>query len=338
MARPPLSTLDRRSFLTAALTATAAATLAGVAAPEARAAAPASWPTQPVRLVVPFPPGGGTDLLARALADRLSKLHPQPFVVENRPGAGAAVGTDYVAKSTDGHTFLFASSNHVTVPALSTAVRYDIFKDFKSVVLVADQASVLAVDPELPGKDAAEVLAHIKANPGTYNYGTAGIGSGQHLSTAFLQQLTGIDIVHVPLKGQGEIISELLGKRIQAGFLVLSTALPYFRSGQIRPLAVALPERSPFAPEIPTFGEAGLKDFAARSWLGLLAPAATPTAVVDRLHADIVGFAKDKDYVAITEKAGMALVNEGPAAFDAEIAAGYAQWKQVIQTAGIKPS
>ncbi|MBB3770023.1 tripartite-type tricarboxylate transporter receptor subunit TctC [Angulomicrobium tetraedrale] len=310
-----------------------------VASGIAAAGAPAfaqSWPTQPVKLVVPFPPGGGTDLLARELADKLSKKFGQSFVVENRPGAGAAVGTEYVARATDGHTFLFTSSNHVTVPALNTKLRYDIFKDFKPIVLVADQASVLAVDPALPGKDLKEVLAYIKANPGKFNYGTAGIGSGQHLNTAYLQQLTGIDIVHVPLKGQGEIIAELLGKRIQVGFLVLSTSLPYFKSGEIRPLGVATAERSKFAPDIPTIEEAGVNAFVSRSWLGLLGPASTPDAVVKELNTAIVDLAKDPSYLAVTDKAGMTLVNSTPAEFEAEIRRGYEQWKQVVATANIQ--
>lgn len=299
-------------------------------------AASADWPTKTVKLVVPFPPGGGTDLLARALAERLSNVFGRTFVVENRPGAGAAVGTEYVARATDGHTFLFASSNHVTVPALNTRLRYDIFKDFKSISLVTDQASVFAVSPDLPGANLGEVLEHIKANPGKYNYGTAGIGSGQHLSTAYLQQLTGIDVVHVPLKGQGEIISELLGKRIQLGFLVLSTALPYFQAGTIRPLGVSTEQRSVFAPDIPTISEAGVPNFVARSWLGLLGPVSTPDDVVTRLHDAVIAFKDDPSYIAITNKAGMTLINSTPEELDVEIKRGYDQWRAVVAKANIQ--
>lgn len=319
--------LSRRALLGAAVAA-----LAGLAA----TAEAADWPSQAVKLVVPFPPGGGTDLLARQLADQLSQVFPQPFVVENRPGAGAAVGTEFVAKSTDGHTFLFASSNHVTVPALNTNLRYDIHTDFKPITLVADQASVLSVDPDLPGADLQEVLEHIKAHPGQYNYGTAGIGSGQHLNTAYLQQLTGIDVVHVPLKGQGEIITELLGKRIQLGFLVLSTALPYFESGDIRPLGVATAERSKFAPDIPTVSESGVDAFVSRSWLGLIGPAATPDDVVEQLHTAITALADDPAYTAVTDRAGMTLVNYGPEEFADEIERGLDQWKRVVEIAGIE--
>lgn len=321
--------LRRRELLSAAT----AALLLGMAP---LAAVAADWPTRPVRLVVPFPPGGGTDLLAREIADQLSKQFPQPFVVENKPGAGAAVGTEYVANATDGHTFLFTSSNHVTVPALNTKLRYDIGKDFKSITLVADQASVLSVDPDLPGADLQEVIEHIRQNPGKYNYGTAGIGSGQHLNTAYLEQLTGIEMVHIPLKGQGEIITELLGKRIQVGFLVLSTALPYFQSGDIRPLGVATPERSPFAPDIPTIAEGGVDAFVSRSWLGLLGPASTPDEVVTRLHDAVTALADDPGYRAVTDKAGMTLVNSTPAEFDAEIARGLAQWQRVVAEANIQ--
>lgn len=327
------SGISRRRWLRLA---SASLVAAGIALGSPALAANADWPTKTVKLVVPFPPGGGTDLLARALAERLSKSFGQTFVVENRPGAGAAVGTEYVARATDGHTFLFASSNHVTVPALNTHLRYDIFKDFKSISLVSDQASVFAVSPDLPGKNLTEVLAHIKANPGKYNYGTAGIGSGQHLSTAYLQQLTGIDVVHVPLKGQGEIISELLGKRIQLGFLVLSTAVPYFEAGTIRPLGVSTEQRSPFAPDIPTLSEAGVPNFVARSWLGLLGPASTPDSVVTKLHDAVVGYQNDPSYIAITDKAGMTLVNSTPAAFDAEIKRGYQQWRTVVTNANIQ--
>lgn len=322
--------LTRRLLAVAAT----ASLLAGLGVPFAARAA--DWPTQPVRLVVPFPPGGGTDLLARELADQLSKKFPQPFVVENKPGAGAAVGTEYVARSTDGHTFLFTSSNHVTVPALNTKVRYDIFKDFKSIVLVAGQASVLSVDPDLPGANLQEVIAYIKENPGKFNYGTAGVGSGQHLNTAYLQQLTGIDIVHIPLKGQGDIITELLGKRIQLGFLVLSTALPYFQSGDIRPLGVATAERSRFAPDIPTIADAGVDAFVSRSWLGLLGPASTPDAAVSQLHDAVVALAEDEAYRTVTDKAGMTLVNSTPAEFDTEIASGLAQWQRVVAEANIR--
>lgn len=323
-----------RRLLLGAVPAAALALSALPAAAQTAAPAPADWPRQPVKLVVPFPPGGGTDLLAREIAQRLSKPFGQPFVVENKPGAGAAVGIEAAARATDGHTILFTSSNFVTVPALNPKVRFDVVKDFKPVTLAAGQASVLAVHPGIPGATLAEAIAHIKANPGKYNYGSAGIGSGQHLSTEHLRAQTGIDVVHIPLQGQGQMITEMLGGRVHLNFLVLSTALPHFRSGAIRPLGVSEAERSPFAPDIPTIQEAGVPDFVLRSWLGALVPANVPDTVVERLHREIVALNADPEFKAKADTAGFTLIGSTPAAFAAVIRDDLALWSRIARTAG----
>lgn len=291
----------------------------------------AEWPTQAVRLIVPFPAGGGTDVPARALAEGLSQRYGTPFIVENRPGAGGAIGTQTAVQADDGHTLLFASSGHVTVPLVNSNVEYDIFEDFKAVSLLVEQPFVFTANSDVPVETLEEALALIAEQPGVFNYGSAGAGSGHHLHAELLQHLTGVELFHVPFNGQPDILNDLVAGRIEFSFVVLAGALPYIESGDLRPLALVSRERSDFAPEVPTFSELGI-DLATRTWFGLLAPSQTPDEVVARLYSEISSLAEDEGFQQVARNARLNVVNDAPEEFEVEIEQSYAQWEELVTT------
>lgn len=303
----------------------------------AHAAAAQDYPSKPVRVVVPFPPGGGTDLYARELSQALAQRLGQPFVVENKPGASAAIGTELVAKAApDGYTILVTSNSLVTAPALNRKLRFDPVKDLAPVTLGADQPIALAVAPAVKGGSLGEVLADIKANPGKYNYVTAGVGSPQHLTTEHLRSLTGIDAVHVPLQGQGPMITELISGRSQIGFLVFSSAKPYFDNGQLRSVGIAGPKRTDVAPGQATLAEGGIKDFAVQWWLGVLAPAGTPEPIVQKLNREIVAIGSEPAFRSKLAAAGIDVIGSTPAEFAKAIKDDLALWTSIVDKNGIE--
>lgn len=298
-----------------------------------------SYPSKPVKLVVPFPPGGSNDLLARQIADGLSRRLNNPFVVENKPGAGGAIGIDAVAKAApDGHTILVVSNTFVTMPALNRGLRFDILKDFAPISLLGEVPTVLAVTPDVPGDTLGEVLAYIRANPGTLNYGSAGIGAPQHLSTEYLKSLAGLDLVHVPLSGQGQMLTEMLGGRVQFMIGVFSTAQPYFAKGALKPLATGGARRTPSAPDLPTVAEAGLPGYQVQWWLGALAPAGTPAGIVARLNAEILALHDDDGFRAKLKAAGIDWVGSSPDEFAGVLDRDLTLWKKVVADSGVEAS
>jgi tripartite-type tricarboxylate transporter receptor subunit TctC len=247
------------------------------------------WPSKPISLIVPFPPGGTTDVLARALGDKLSQRLGQPVIVESKPGAGATLGADYVAKSKpDGYTLLVGAVHHTIATSVYKKLPYDFQKDFAPITTVALVPNVLVVNATTPVKNVAERVAMAKTQPGKLTYGSNGNGTAQHLIGTQFQNSTGTEIVHIPYKGSGPLATDLLGGQITMSFDTVTPVLPHIKGGKLRPLAVTTAKRSSALPDVPTLDEAGLKGFDIGTWFGVLAPAATPKDVVSRLNAEMV--------------------------------------------------
>jgi tripartite-type tricarboxylate transporter receptor subunit TctC len=271
-------TLDRRTFISAA-----AAGLGGLARP-ARAAD--KYPTRPIMLVVPFTPGGAVDLAGRLIGERLAKVLGQPVLVDNRGGAGGAIGSAFVAKAApDGHTLIATSqSTHVVNPAMNPKLPYDAVKDFANITLVCRLYNVLLCNAALPVRSFEELVKHARANPGALSYASAGIGSVSHLSMELLKSQAGMPMTHVPYRGAGIALTDLFGGQVQVTWNNLSSNLDHILSGKLRALAVAAPARVPQLPNVPTFAELKLPDLNLTSWTGLAAPAKTPDDFVQQLY------------------------------------------------------
>lgn len=254
-----------------------------------QAASAQAWPSRPVTLIVPFPPGGTTDVIARALAEKLAKSLGQPVVVDNRPGAGATLGADLAAKSKpDGHTLLMGAVHHTIAGSIYRKLPYDFQRDFAPVSTVALVPNVLVVSAGTPAKTVQELVALARGKPGQMTYGSNGNGTAQHLIGTQFEHGTGIDLVHVPYKGSGPLTTDLLGGQIAMSFDTVTPVLPHIRSGKLRALAVTTARRSNALPEVPTMEEAGIKGFDIGTWFGVLAPAATPKDITARLNTEIV--------------------------------------------------
>lgn len=270
------------------------ATTIGLAVAAPALLAPAAfaqpWPTKPVTLVVPFPAGGTTDVLARALAEKLQQSLGQPVIVESRPGAGATLGADYVAKAKpDGYTLLIGAVHHTIASSVYKKLPYDFQKDFVPITGLALVPNVLVVNAgATPAKSVAELVAALKAHPGQWSYGSNGNGTAQHLIGTQFQNATGTTLLHVPYKGSGPLATDLLGAQIQMSFDTITPVLPHIKAGKLRALAVTTARRSSALPDVPTLEEAGLKGFDIGTWFGVLAPAATPRDIVARLNAEMV--------------------------------------------------
>ncbi len=276
---PTHKTIRRR--LTQAL-ALALATAGGGALAQA-------WPAKPISLIVPFPAGGTTDVLARALAEKLTVSLGQTVIVESKPGAGATLGADYVAKSRpDGYTLLVGAVHHTIASSVYKKLPYDFQKDLAPVTTIALVPNVLVVNASTPAKSVAELVAMLKAKPGTYSYGSNGNGTAQHLIGTQFENMTGTDFSHIPYKGSGPLATDLLGGQITMSFDTVTPVLQHIKAGKLRALAVTTAKRSSGLPEVPTLDEAGLKGFAIGTWFGVLAPAATPKDILARLNAEMV--------------------------------------------------
>lgn len=267
----------------------ALALLAGTAT-----AQPGAYPTQPLKLVVGFAAGGPSDIVARAFADHAAKPLGQPVIVENKPGANAVLATEAVASAkADGLTLLGAATNHTMIPALyASRIRFDAAKSFAPICTLATSATVLVVGPAMPVKSVAEFLARVRAKPGSATYATPGQGSSPHLATEQFGKLTGTSMVHVPYKGAAPAVTDLLGGQVDLSFATVGSVLPHLKSGKLRALAVASRQRSSLLPDVPTFEEAGVKDFVVDTWYGLLAPAGTPADVLRVLTREATEFSR----------------------------------------------
>jgi len=248
-----------------------------------------AWPSKPISLVVPFPAGGTTDVLARALAEKLTLSLGQTVIVESKPGAGATVGADYVAKAKpDGYTLLVGAVHHTIASSVYKKLPYDFQKDLAPITEIALVPNVLVVNASTPARNVAELVALLKAQPGKHNYGSNGNGTAQHLIGTQFENMTGTDFSHIPYKGSGPLATDLLGGQITMSFDTVTPVLQHIKAGKLRALAVTTAKRSSVLPDVPTLDEAGLKGFNIGTWFGVLAPAATPKDVLARLNAEMV--------------------------------------------------
>ena len=295
------------------------------------------YPSRPVRLVVPFAAGGPNDIIARLVGGRLSNALGQQIVVENRPGAGGNIGTDFVAKAPpDGYTLLSAGPGSLIINPLLGSVPYDTARDFAPVSLMASAPNVLVVHPSVPAKSVKELIELARARPRQLNYASGGPGSTPHLSGALFAVMAGIDIVHVPYKGTGPASADLLGGQVQMAFFGIPPLLPHIKSGKLRALAVTGMRRSPELPEVPTMHEAALPGYEVSPWYGLLAPAGTSRAIITRLNAEVSRVVRSADMKEKLAVQGAEAAGGTPEEYAAVIRADTATWARVIRDAGIR--
>ena len=296
-----------------------------------------SYPTKPVTIVVPFAPGGATDIMARQLAERLHKRLGQPVIVENKPGAGTMIASEYVAKAApDGHTVLLAASSLGFAPSLYSQVRYDTVKDFTPISLVASVVHVLEVHPSVPAKNVTELIAWIKANPAKANYGSVGAGTSTHLESELFNTMAGVKMTHVPYKGSAPALMDLVGGNLQVMFDAWASSGPFVKEGKARLLAVTTAQRSKILPDVPTVAESGLPGYEAMPWLGFVAPAATPAAAVKRFHAELMEVLKDPEVQAKFNSLGLDIIGNTPQEFGEFIKKDIVKWAKVIKDSGAK--
>jgi tripartite-type tricarboxylate transporter receptor subunit TctC len=297
-----------------------------------------SYPAKPIHLIVPFPPGGGNDTVARAIAQQIGPDLGQPVVVDNRPGAGGSVGAELAAKSPpDGYTlFLAGVGSHAVNPNLHSRLPYDPVRDFAPITLVASAPSVLVVNPAVPARSVAELTAYARANPGKLNYASNGQGSAAQLAAAMYESMAGVKMVHVPYKGIAPALTDLLSGEVQLMFGTVVALVPHIQAGKLRALAVTSRSRSALLPEVPTLAESGLPDYEAGSWYGIMAPAGTPRDVVERLHAAIVKALAQPEVAKRLAAEGAIVIGSTPAAFGAHIKAELARVAAVVRAAGIR--
>jgi tripartite-type tricarboxylate transporter receptor subunit TctC len=296
------------------------------------------YPAKPIRLVVPFPPGGPNDIIGRVFAQKMQDLLGQPVIVDNRAGAGGGIGTDNVAKSEpDGYTIAISSAGALAIStALEEKIHYDPLKDLAPVTLVAKVPELLVASTTLPVADVKALVSLAKAKPGAINYGSSGPGSMPHLAGALLGVSAGIDIVHVPYRGAAPAINDLIGHQVQIMFLDLPVLLPHIQSGAVKALAVGGRERVPPLPDLPTLNELGYPQMDADNWYGMVAPAKTPSAIIAKLNAVTLAAMTAPEVQEKLAPQGAILVGGTPAEFGAYMASEIRKWAQVVQTAGIK--
>ncbi len=301
----------------------------------AHAAAP-PYPTRPIRFIVPNGAGGSTDLVARAVAPKIAERLGQQVVIDNRPGSGGIVGTEIVAKAApDGHTLLMGTIGNIAIsPALYRKLGYDPLRDFSPVTQLASAAYMLLVHPSLPAKSAKELAALAKAKPGTLNFGSAGSGTGSHLTAELFQSVAGVQFTHVPYKGSTPGVTDLIAGQIQFFFNGIPSSMPHLRSGRLRALAVTTPTRVAVAPDLLTMEEAGFPGAQSTSWTGILVPAGTPAAVIATLNAAFVQALQAPEVIVRLTADGAVPVGNSAAAFDAYIKSELVKWARVVKASG----
>jgi tripartite-type tricarboxylate transporter receptor subunit TctC len=307
-----------------------------LAAAAGLAQAQQAYPNKPIRWIVPFPPGGSTDLLARVVGQKLTESWGQPVIIENRGGAGGTLGAGEAAKAAaDGYTLLMGAVHHTIATSVYSKLSYDFEKDFAPVTVVANVANVLVVNPAVPARNTKELIAYAKANPGKLSYGSAGIGTAHHLIGEKFNLLAGVNILHVPYKGSAPAIADLIGGQVQLMYDTVASALPHIKAGKLRPLAVATPTRAPALPEVPTIAESALPGFEVTSWFGALVPAKTPRDIVARLNAEMVRILAMPDVKKRLFDAGAEPVGNTPEEMAAQIRRETDEFGKIVRQAKI---
>jgi len=320
-----------RSCLAAVVGALALALAAGAASAQ-------SYPTRPIRFIVPFPPGGGNDIVGRIVAQKLNEGFGVPVIVDNRGGAGGTIGTDITSKAPpDGHTMLINNISLAVNATLFEKLPYDTLKELAPVSLLGRQPNVLVVHPSLQAASVKELLALARAKPGQVIYGSGGVGTAGHLATELLRLMTGVDMVHVPYKGLGPALTDLVGGRLQLVVSTLASAMPQVKSGKLKPLAITTARRSSFFPELPTMNESGVAGYEFSTWYGLLVPGRTPKAIIERLNAETVKILASPALKEQLAGQGLEATPSSPAEFSAYLKSEVAKWGKVVKASGAKP-
>lgn len=297
-----------------------------------------AYPTKPIRMVVNFPPGGVNDVTARVIAPSLSKALGQPIVIENKPGAGTTIGTDFVAKAApDGHTIMVAASSTAIVPSLYKSLPYDARKDLAPVALIGSTTNYLVVGPGSTVKSVAELVAFARRNPGKLNYASSGNGSSTHLTVELMKQQSNFYAVHIPYRGVGPAMAALLGGEVDFLFDAGPASIPSIRAGKVRLLAVSTRARSPLFPDTPTLIESGFPDFDVDSWTGIMTTGGTPQPIVERLAAELHAAVAQPEVVSAFEKLGMSVKYLGPREFADYFDREIKRWGSAVQFSGARP-
>jgi tripartite-type tricarboxylate transporter receptor subunit TctC len=296
-----------------------------------------SYPSKPIKIVVPYPPGGFNDTLGRTLAAKFSEAWGQPAIVENKPGGNTLIGSDYVAKApADGYTLLIVAFPFAVTPSLIKNMPYDTVKDFAPVILAASSPNLLVVNPQLPVKSVAELIALAKSKPGSLSYASTGNGSSNHISMELFKSLAGVDIVHIPYKGSAPAVTDLLGGQVMLMFDNVPNVLPQVKAGKLRALAASGAKRTALAPDIPTVAEAGVPGYELTVWFGLVAPAGTPREVIQKLNAEVTKILAMPDVRERFLAQGVEPLGSTPEEFGAHIKSQMARWATVVHDAGVK--
>lgn len=326
------TTLRRCNFISAI----ALVTIAG-AVPHAHAQT-RPFPERPIRLIVPYPAGGGVDIVARAVSGSLGERLGQSVVVDNRPGAGSVIGVDLAAKAqADGHTLVFVNLAYAVNATLIPKLPYDPLRDLYAVSLLGTQPHVLVAHPSLPAKSVRELIALAQTKPGQVTYASSGVGTGPHLAAELFAMLAGVKLNHIPYKGAAPAIIDVMGGQVQINFSTIVTAMPYAQSGRLQFLAVTSPQRAQVLPAVPTIAESGLPKYEALGWYILMVRTGTPAPVLERIHSGIVGALKDTAVRERLIKDGAEVVGNKPDEAARFLKAEIARWGAVVKSAGIKP-
>ena len=297
----------------------------------------ALYPERIIRLIVPFAPGGGTDVVARTLAQDMAKDLGVTVMIENKPGAGTIIGTQAVATSApDGYTVLMGTFSHAVNPTLNSKLPYDPHRDFAPVALIARSFNVVVVNPKSPIKSIADLIAAAKASPGKLSYGTFGTGTSAHLAGELFKDMAKVDLTTVPYKGAAPAITDLIGGQIDVMFTTVASAASLIESGQLRAIAVTSAERSPAFPQLPTVAEAGVPGYAAESWYGLFVPARTPADIIDRLNKSAAVAVQSETFKKLGVNEGLVVIARPPEELDRYVRSEEERWRRVIKEAGIK--
>ena len=311
--------------------------LAFAAVAFAAAAHAQTFPSRPIKIIVPFGPGGFTDVAARILQKELAPAIGQPVIIENRPGAGSTIGTDAVAKAApDGYTLVMISTAHVISPHLYKQMPYDAIRDFAPVMKLAEGPYVLVVHPSLPAKSVSELISLAKAQPGTIDYASSGNGSAQHLVGALFTTMAGVNLTHVPYKGSNQAMNDVLGGQVKVSFVGVPNALPNLSNGKLKALGVSTAKRYSELPDVPTIAEAGVPGYDATIWLGLLAPPGTPRDVVQKINTEISRVLANPEAKKLMSSAGVDVATSTPEDFGRLLQVELERWGKVVRETGAK--